>query len=169
MLLETIAKLLCTQPIECKGEFGYLAGWRTLLRQYHSSHHILVADDDADIRRLSSKVLIRAGYRVDTVEDGVAAWHALKFNNYDLLITDNDMPNLSGVELIEHLVIDHLLLPVILVSGAMPMRELHRISRLRIEGMFLKPYDVPEFLGKVENILGKLTKPTSCLAWEKSG
>jgi CheY-like chemotaxis protein len=124
---------------------------------------ILLVDDDADIRRLNARVLLGAGYLVDTAEDGAVAWHALKLNCYDLLITDNNMPNLSGVELIERLAVARPLLPVILVSGTMPAEELNQRPWLRIEAMLLKPYAVPEFLGKVEAVLGKPTKPTSGL------
>jgi DNA-binding response OmpR family regulator len=44
-------------------------------------------------------VLIDAGYQVDVAEDGATAWAALQLSKYDLLITDQFMPKVSGVEL----------------------------------------------------------------------
>ena len=62
---------------------------------------ILVVDDDRMICQLNSDVLSAHGYIVDVAEDGADAWDALQFNTYDLMITDNSMPNLSGVELLK--------------------------------------------------------------------
>src|SRR5688572_23155228 len=58
---------------------------------------ILVVDDDADIRQVSADVLRRCGYQTETAADGAAAWEALQAKGYDLLITDNHIPKVSGV------------------------------------------------------------------------
>lgn len=121
--------------------------------QNNSSPRVLVVEDDAHLRRLSAKALVHRGYQVDTAEDGAVAWEALKHNRYDLLITDNGMPNISGIELLEHLHQAHLGLPVILVSGAMPAEELQRRPWLQIEAMLHKPYGVAEFLRTVDAVL----------------
>jgi DNA-binding response OmpR family regulator len=128
---------------------GTAVPWRN-----NSSRRILVADDDADIRHFSSKVLADSGYQVDTAEDGAAAWSALTHNYYDLLITDNNMPNLSGIELLENLLLAHLDPRVILVSGAMPTKELERHPWLQIDAALVKPYTIAEFLGTVQAVLG---------------
>src|SRR5579859_935677 len=78
---------------------------------------ILVVDDDADIRQLSTDVLIQHGYHVDAAEDGAAAWEALQLKRYDLLVTDNEMPKLSGVELLEKLHAARMALPIIMATG----------------------------------------------------
>src|SRR5882757_3375668 len=64
---------------------------------------ILVVEDDEDIRQLNSDALIHLGYQVDTAEDGVLAWEALNSQGYDLMVTDNTMPNMTGVELLKQL------------------------------------------------------------------
>jgi hypothetical protein len=61
---------------------------------------ILVVEDEPDIRQLNTEVLIDFGYPVDAAEDGLAAWRALNSGGYDLSITDHDMPNVSGLELL---------------------------------------------------------------------
>jgi DNA-binding response OmpR family regulator len=123
-------------------------------RQTNSSQRILVVDDDADIRQLNAKVLVASGYQVDTAEDGAVAWAALQRNSYDLLVTDNNMPHLSGVELLENLLLAHIGLPVILVSGNVPTEELNRHPWLQIEATLLKPYTIADLLGTVEAVLG---------------
>ena len=62
---------------------------------------ILVVEDDAQIRRLNTEVLMESGFQVDAAEDGVAAWQALNTSRYDLMITDNNMPIVTGLELIK--------------------------------------------------------------------
>jgi CheY-like chemotaxis protein len=61
---------------------------------------ILVVDENPLICQLNSEVLIDSGYQVDTAEDAATAWSALLVNNYDLLRTNNDLPLVSGVDLL---------------------------------------------------------------------
>ena len=56
-----------------------------------------MGEDNRVIRRLITKVLVDTGYEVDAAEDGEAAWDALQLNSYNLLITENKMPKVSGV------------------------------------------------------------------------
>ena len=58
---------------------------------------------DPAIRRLNAEMLFHSGYQVDAAEDGQAAWAALQLHNYDLVVTDNNMPKMTGVELIKKL------------------------------------------------------------------
>jgi DNA-binding response OmpR family regulator len=83
-----------------------------------------VADDDSDICQLSVRVLVRSGYHVDAAEDGAAAWEALQLKAFNLLITDHDMPRLTGVELVKKLRSARMALPVILVTGRLPVEAL---------------------------------------------
>ena len=71
-----------------------------LQREPNLPQRILVVDGDPLIRQVNSEVLIYSGYHVDAADDGAAAWDALRVNNYDLLITDNDLPRVTGVELL---------------------------------------------------------------------
>ena len=73
-----------------------------------AAHRLLVVDDDISLRQLSAELLSHSGYEVDAAEDGAAAWEALGAESYDLMITDNKMPNLSGVELLKKLYAAHM-------------------------------------------------------------
>jgi two-component system, OmpR family, alkaline phosphatase synthesis response regulator PhoP len=116
------------------------------------SNRILVVDDDIDLRLLSAEVLFRSGYQVDTAEDGETGWEALQARNYDLLITDNKMPKVSGVELVRKLRSARMALPVILATGAMP-EELDRHPWLQLAATLLKPFTGEELLGTVKKVL----------------
>lgn len=117
---------------------------------------ILVADDDPDIRRLNAKVLIYSGYEVDAVEDGGLAWEKLQQKKHDLLLTDNDMPKLSGVELLRRLREANMNLPVILATGVPPAKEFERDPWLKPAATLLKPYSMDALLETVNLVLSSL-------------
>ncbi len=116
-------------------------------------HRILIVDDDGDIRRLNTEVLIQSGYRVDAAKDGAAAWVALQISNYDLLITDNKMPRVSGVELIKKVHAARMALPVIMASGTIPKEEFTRYPWLQPTALLPKPFTGDELLGAVKKVL----------------
>lgn len=115
-------------------------------------HRILVVDDDSDIRDFNAEALIRCGYEVDTAEDGAAAWDTIQLNNYDLMVTDNNMPNLSGIELLIKLDAAHMSLPTIMATGALPKAEFMLYPWLQPSITLLKPYTLQELLEAVRTI-----------------
>ena len=129
--------------------------WASAPRQCQPNlrQRILVVDGDPLIRRLNSEVLIYSGYQVDAAEDGAAAWEALYASNYDLLITDNDVPKVSGVHLLKKIHATRLALPVILATGIMPAWELSKSPWLQPAAVVLKPYTFDELVATVENVL----------------
>ena len=101
---------------------------------------ILVADDDADVRQVSADVLRRFGYQTETAADGAAAWEALEAKSFDLLIADNNLPKVSGVELVKKVRSAHMILPVILASAELPAEGLDRIPWLQPVATLIKPF-----------------------------
>ena len=114
---------------------------------------ILVVDDEPVIRRINAMVLDHAGYYVDTAEDGAFAWESLKSGHYDLMITDNNMPNLTGMELLKKLYATRMTLPFIMATGKMPEEEFIRCPWLQHGATLLKPYAAEELLGVVKKVL----------------
>jgi two-component system sensor histidine kinase and response regulator WspE len=62
--------------------------------------HILVVDDSHTVREMERRLLVRAGYQVTTAQNGQEAWNLLRLNDYDLLVSDVDMPQMNGIELV---------------------------------------------------------------------
>lgn len=60
---------------------------------------VLVVDDSEEIRDLERKLLQFRGYEVVTASDGIEAWYAVLTGNFDLVLTDIDMPLLDGIAL----------------------------------------------------------------------
>jgi DNA-binding response OmpR family regulator len=124
-----------------------------LRHQPSLSQRILVVDDNLMIRRLNTRALTGSGYQVNTAEDGADAWEALQLENYDLMVTDNDMPNVTGVELIQKLQEARMNLPVIMATGTVPQDHLDRHPWLNINAVLLKPFSFNVLLKTVKSIL----------------
>ncbi len=121
--------------------------------QPNPRQRILVVEDDSMIRQLNTAALIESGYHVDTAEDGAAAWDALQRNSYDLLITDNGMPKVSGIELLKKLHAAKMALPVIMATGSLPQEEFTHSPWLHPAATLLKPYTLAELLRTVKEVL----------------
>jgi two-component system sensor histidine kinase and response regulator WspE len=79
---------------------------------------ILVVDDSVTVRELERQLLESRGYAVDVAVDGMDGWNAVRSVQYDLVISDVDMPRMDGIQLVSQIKRDSGLrtLPVIIVS-----------------------------------------------------
>jgi two-component system sensor histidine kinase and response regulator WspE len=79
---------------------------------------VLAVDDSLTVRELERKLLASRGYAADVAVDGMDGWNAVRTGQYDLVITDVDMPRMDGIELASLIKRDPLLksLPVMIVS-----------------------------------------------------
>ena len=82
------------------------------------ARRVLIADDSATVREVQRQILESKGYYVALAVNGMDAWNALRSEDYDLLISDIDMPRMNGLELISKVRADVRLktMPIIVVS-----------------------------------------------------
>jgi two-component system sensor histidine kinase and response regulator WspE len=110
-MLRSVEKLLNTGRLE-----------RIARNNQQAAHvarkRVLVVDDSLTVRELQRKLLVNRGYDVAVAVDGMDGWNALRSEDFDLLITDIDMPRMDGIELVSLLRRDNRLqsLPVMVVS-----------------------------------------------------
>jgi DNA-binding response OmpR family regulator len=107
---------------------------------------VLLVEDDTATRRLTALLLARAGYSVDIVADGEAGWDALGAAPYDLLVTDNDMPRVTGMKLVERLRLAGLTLPVIIASGSQELGEAQDYPWLALAAILHKPFPFADLI-----------------------
>jgi two-component system chemotaxis sensor kinase CheA len=88
-------------------------------RRSEAAQRLLIAEDSFTSRGLLKAILEAAGYRVTTANDGLEAWNALKQGQFDLLVSDVEMPRLDGFTLTSRIRADRTLadLPVVLVTA----------------------------------------------------
>ncbi len=92
--------------------------YETSTETANMTKRILVVDDSMTVREVECRILKQHGYRVDSAINGIDGWNALRIQNYDLIITDVDMPRMNGIELVSAIKQDQRLrdIPVIIVS-----------------------------------------------------
>jgi len=121
-------------------------------------HQILLVEDDSAVREVSLAMLVRAGYQVNAVDGSQAAWEALQYRSYDLLITDNRMPGMTGLELVRKLRSAQLALPVILASGGVGEEELTQNEWLQPATLLPKPFTRDALLEMVITVLSPASR-----------
>ena len=98
-------------------------------------------------------MLVRSGYDVDTAADGAEAWAALHDQEYHLLITDNDMPRLTGLELARQARLAGMRLPIVLTSGSADALCNPANSWLELAARLPKPFGAEALVEIVEQAL----------------
>jgi len=112
-----------------------------------SATHILVVDDEPDIRGLVQEILEDEGYRVSGAESGAAARLALRERRPDLILLDIWMPDLDGISLLKEWAQDQgLPCPVIMMSGHGTVETAVEATRLGAYDFLEKPLSMAKLL-----------------------
>ncbi len=112
---------------------------------------ILVAEDDTGTRMLLTAVLERSGHDVVQAEDGLKAWGALRTYRPDVVVSDINMPGLTGIELLEQVRSDQdlALTPVILLTSLQERRDERLAMSKGADDYITKPFMAAELLDAV--------------------
>jgi two-component system sensor histidine kinase and response regulator WspE len=116
LILDTADLLVSIEKLLGEGGLHQLAQGADGPRQH--ARRVLVVDDSLTVREMEKKLLLARGYRVDLAIDGIDGWNVVRSGDYDLVITDVDMPRMDGIELTTLIRQDPRLhkLPVMIVS-----------------------------------------------------
>ncbi|CAN5166506.1 hypothetical protein BH24PSE2_BH24PSE2_14470 [soil metagenome] len=117
---------------------------------------VLIADDEPHVTRVLKLALDRAGYRVETVQDGVAALERIRCRPPDLLISDIQMPRMSGEQLCERLAAElpERDFPIVIITSMTFVGESHWSRRHRNLVLLEKPLSVRRLLSLMKSLLG---------------
>ena len=128
-----------------------------------NGHHILLVDDEPSLIQITSKFLQRAGYQTTSVRSGVEALQAFERQpgQFNLVITDLTMPEMSGAVLAQTLNVNHPGLPVVIVSGFDGSDALNGTATPNIRALLQKPF-TPDML--VRTIQAALAGQTTAVA-----
>lgn len=113
---------------------------------------ILVVDDDAGIRGLMSRMLQKQ-HQVHTAEDGSVALEMLQFSDFDLVISDLQMPVMDGEALLTQIRVQGKQVPFLLMSGHVP--EANSAARLWSDDFLAKPFLLGDLREKVDLLVAK--------------
>ena len=117
----------------------------------NSARSALVAEDNAALRRVITFTLRKAGFEVTAACNGQVAWEAAEQASFDLVVTDQQMPNVTGLELIERLRSsdNNAETPVVLLTAKGLELEADKVrDEYGVAMMLTKPFS-PSQLGEV--------------------
>lgn len=116
---------------------------------------ILIADDSPTIRKFVAVALSVKGYEIITCSDGMEALEKLPNNKIDLLITDLNMPNVDGFQLIRSIRSneEYKDLPIIVLSSLGNNEDIHRGLECGANSYLIKPFDPKRVLYEVSKYL----------------
>jgi putative two-component system response regulator len=118
-----------------------------------SGARLIIVDDEEPIRRMLARLLDRNGYVCDAVEDAEQAQAAMQRQSYDLVLTDMDMPGISGLDLIMQVKQDFPETATVMVTGMDDTTLANTALELGAYGYILKPFEPNEVLINVANAL----------------
>jgi DNA-binding NtrC family response regulator len=124
-----------------------------MLAMERSGEHLLIVEDDPEMRDLLRKVLEKEGYRVSVSGDGHQALIALNRETFDLVVTDMLMPCDGGLELLDTVHRIHPSLPVIIVTAFGDWNSYSRALELGAAAFISKPLRMAELIAAVHAAL----------------
>ncbi len=111
---------------------------------------ILIADDEELIGWSLRRYFESDGYHVDIVCNGSDALHRLKSNDYDIVVTDLFMPNLSGMEVLTRMKESGIMTPVIVTSAYFSEKIMSEVLNVGAFKCINKPFQMEDVLGAVK-------------------
>jgi DNA-binding NtrC family response regulator len=114
---------------------------------------ILVVDDDAQVRKTLSSILLDEGYLVETVENGKQAVGAAEKACFDLALIDIELPDMKGTELLLRLKEKQPRMVRIIITGFPSLENAVRAVNQGANGYVLKPFGAEELLKMIRKHL----------------
>ena len=118
------------------------------------SKRILTVDDSVTMRNLLRAVLSTAGFNIVQAEDGVKGLEALNGDQFDVIVTDINMPNMDGFTFIEHLRArpDNKSTPVLVLTTESDPEKKARARAAGATGWIVKPFDPAKLLATINRV-----------------
>lgn len=120
---------------------------------------ILIVDDFSTMRRIIKNLLRDLGFsNTHEADDGVTALPMLRSGDFDFLITDWNMPGMSGIELLRAVREDEKLntLPVLMVTAEAKRDQIIEAAKAGVNGYVVKPFTAAALKEKIEKIFERV-------------
>ena len=122
---------------------------------------VLVVDDFSTMRRIVKNVLRQLGFEnIEEAEDGAQAYAKLKAGGFGFLVSDWNMPNMDGLELLKAVRSDPELkdLPVLMVTAEAEKHKVIEAIKAGVNNYIVKPFTAEVMKEKIDRIFEKLEK-----------
>ncbi len=119
---------------------------------------ILVVDDFSTMRRIVKNLLRELGFtNLDEADDGQTAWPKLKAGDYDFLVTDWNMPGMTGIDLLKTVRANPQTanMPVLLVTAESKREQIIEAAQAGVNGYIIKPFTAATLKEKIDKIFAR--------------
>ncbi len=116
---------------------------------------ILIVDDFATMRRIVKNILTQLGFKqFIEADDGAAAWDILQKEKVDFIVSDWNMPNMTGIELLKKVRADERFqeLPFLMVTAEAQKENIVEAVKARVSNYIVKPFTPETLSEKIEKI-----------------
>ena len=120
---------------------------------------ILIVDDFSTMRRIIKNLLRDLGFsNTHEADDGATALPMLKAGDYDFLVTDWNMPGMTGIDLLKHVRADEKLaaLPVLMVTAEAKRDQIIEAAQAGVSGYVVKPFTAQVLKEKIDKIFERV-------------
>jgi len=119
---------------------------------------ILIVDDSSTMRRIIGNVVMQLGFSrddFDEAEDGLKAWKQLVETQYDIILTDWNMPNMNGLELVKKVRAEgnHQKTPIIMITTEGGKGEVVTALKAGVNNYIVKPFSAEVLKEKLDGVL----------------
>lgn len=121
---------------------------------------ILIVDDSSTMRRIIGNVVQQLGHTkedFDEAEDGLKAWKLLNEGQYDVILTDWNMPNMNGLDLVKKVRSEgaHQKTPIIMITTEGGKGEVITALKAGVNNYIVKPFSADVLKEKLDGVLKK--------------
>lgn len=122
---------------------------------------ILIVDDFSTMRRIVKNLLGDLGYSNTTeADDGKTAWPLLQAGDFDFVVTDWNMPGMTGIDLLKNIRADARLakLPVLMVTAEAQRDQIIEAAKAGVNGYIIKPFTAVTLKEKIDKIFQRVAE-----------
>lgn len=119
------------------------------------SYTVVYVEDDMSTQNMFEKILSNYFANVVSFNDGKKALEYLSNSSCDVLVTDIDIPNVSGLDLASEAKKRNLFLPVVIISAHSDYNTLVQAIEIGVDGYILKPISSNKFINKIVQVMNK--------------
>jgi CheY-like chemotaxis protein len=125
-----------------------------------NERRVMLVDDEPALVRVGKLMLERLGFAVTIFTDSTQAWEVFSAdpNRFDLVISDQTMPRLTGLELSNQILKLRPELPVILMTGYHATASPERVREAGVAELMMKPFTFDSLNATLQNVLGRKTR-----------
>ena len=114
----------------------------------------MLVEDDLIQQKISASLLRSNGYEVEIAGDGVVALIQLAKGHFDMVLSDINMPNFDGIQLLEYLNQNNIRIPVMFLTSMRYEEIENQVKHLGAQNVLNKPVDRVLLLSRIKEMIG---------------